>query len=168
MKIKVLWGFIGDADKLKSDSRQVRKGQVFDDVEAEYAHLLIGKGLAAEVKSEPSSNKQANSPASNLPAPSKGSPAAPAGNKAPPAIAPLTDKTALLARAKELGIDAKGNWGVPKLQAEIAAAEAAKATAGGAGDAGQAGAPGEGDAPPAPGAGDADPSAGSASGSETE
>lgn len=33
------------------------------------------------------------------------------------------DKDALIARAKELGIDAKGNWGVPKLQAAIADAE---------------------------------------------
>lgn len=33
------------------------------------------------------------------------------------------DKGALIARAKELGIDAKGNWGVPKLQAAIADAE---------------------------------------------
>lgn len=35
------------------------------------------------------------------------------------------DKDALIARAKELGIDAKGNWGVPKLQAAIADAEKA-------------------------------------------
>jgi len=37
------------------------------------------------------------------------------------------DKDALIARAKELGIDAKGNWGVPKLQAAIGDAEKAKA-----------------------------------------
>jgi hypothetical protein len=42
------------------------------------------------------------------------------------------DKDALLARAKELGIDAKGTWGVAKLQAAIAEAEEkAKATSGG-------------------------------------
>ncbi len=35
------------------------------------------------------------------------------------------DKDALIARAKDLGIDAKGNWGVPKLQAAIADAEKA-------------------------------------------
>ncbi|ALA82154.1 hypothetical protein I5U59_04035 [Stenotrophomonas maltophilia] len=35
------------------------------------------------------------------------------------------DKDALIARAKELGIDAKGNWGVPKLQQAIADAEKA-------------------------------------------
>lgn len=40
------------------------------------------------------------------------------------------DKDALIARAKELGIDAKGNWGVPKLQAAIADAEKAAADAG--------------------------------------
>ncbi|HHA2945756.1 hypothetical protein [Stenotrophomonas maltophilia] len=39
---------------------------------------------------------------------------------------PAADKDALLARAKELGIDAKGTWGVLKLQASIADAEAKK------------------------------------------
>ena len=39
---------------------------------------------------------------------------------------PVADKDALLARAKELGIDAKGTWGVLKLQAAIAEAEAKK------------------------------------------
>jgi len=39
---------------------------------------------------------------------------------------PAADKDALLARAKELGIDAKGTWGVLKLQAAIAEAEAKK------------------------------------------
>ncbi|MGF6420044.1 hypothetical protein ABH900_003561 [Stenotrophomonas sp. AN71] len=39
---------------------------------------------------------------------------------------PSSDKDVLLARAKELGIDAKGTWGVLKLQAAIAEAEAKK------------------------------------------
>ncbi len=39
---------------------------------------------------------------------------------------PVADKDALLARAKELGIDAKGTWGVLKLQSAIAEAEAKK------------------------------------------
>lgn len=37
-------------------------------------------------------------------------------------------KEVLIARAKELGIDAKGTWGVPKLTAAIAEAEAAMTT----------------------------------------
>lgn len=45
-----------------------------------------------------------------------------AGTQNPPAA----DKDALLARAKELGIDAKGTWGALKLQAAIADAEAKK------------------------------------------
>ncbi|MBH1851928.1 hypothetical protein I5V61_06580 [Stenotrophomonas maltophilia] len=45
---------------------------------------------------------------------------------------PVADKDALLARAKELGIDAKGTWGVLKLQAAIAEAEKAKASGGNA------------------------------------
>jgi hypothetical protein len=49
MKIKTLWGFLGDAEKLKADSRQIRRGKVFEDVDDEYAHALIGQGLAVEV-----------------------------------------------------------------------------------------------------------------------
>ncbi len=49
MKIKALWGFVGDAKKLGAEAAQVRAGQVFEEVDDEYAHVLIGKGLAAEV-----------------------------------------------------------------------------------------------------------------------
>lgn len=48
MKIKAKWGFIGDAAKLKAESSRVKAGQVFNDVDDEYAHILIGKGLAEE------------------------------------------------------------------------------------------------------------------------
>lgn len=49
MKIKVLWGFVGNALLLGSATTAVKAGQVFDDVEDEYAHALIGKGLAVEL-----------------------------------------------------------------------------------------------------------------------
>jgi hypothetical protein len=49
MKIKALWGFTGSADLLKAGSSKVKRGQVFDEVDDEYAHTLIGKGLAEEV-----------------------------------------------------------------------------------------------------------------------
>lgn len=52
MKIKALWGFIGDAKKLGADSAKVKAGQVFEDADDEYAHTLIGKGLAEEVGAE--------------------------------------------------------------------------------------------------------------------
>lgn len=48
MKIKAKWGFVGDALKLKADSPRVKAGQMFEDVDDEYAHNLIGKGLAEE------------------------------------------------------------------------------------------------------------------------
>lgn len=48
MKIKAKWGFVGDPPKLKADSARVRAGQVLEDVDDEYAHVLIGKGLAEE------------------------------------------------------------------------------------------------------------------------
>lgn len=53
MKIKALWGFIGDAQKLGAISAAVKAGQVFEDAEAEYAHTLIGKGLAEEFDGKP-------------------------------------------------------------------------------------------------------------------
>lgn len=62
MNIKTLWGFEGNAQKLGSDSARVRAGQEFKGVDDEYAHQLIGKGLAEEVaeKAEPKSSKQAS------------------------------------------------------------------------------------------------------------
>lgn len=48
MKIKAMWGFIGNAMKLNADSNQVKAGQTFD-ADAEYANLLIGKGLVVAV-----------------------------------------------------------------------------------------------------------------------
>lgn len=76
MDIKTLWGFRGDASKLNSDSSVVKAGVTFTDVDEEYGHILIGKGLAERVdsakakehkqatpavghKTAPSANKQA-------------------------------------------------------------------------------------------------------------
>ncbi|TYO83664.1 hypothetical protein DQ397_000748 [Pseudomonas sp. CK-NBRI-02] len=49
MKIKILWGFVGNGALLKADSNKIKAGTVFDDADDEYAHSLIGKGLAEEV-----------------------------------------------------------------------------------------------------------------------
>lgn len=57
MEIKVLWGFEGDPEKLKTGNGRVMAGTVLDVEDEEYAHALIGKGLAAAVK--PASTKQA-------------------------------------------------------------------------------------------------------------
>lgn len=61
MKIKAKWGFVGDAAKLGTESAKVKAGQVFEDVDEEYAHILIGKGLAEEVtdKAKPKESKPA-------------------------------------------------------------------------------------------------------------
>lgn len=61
MKIKVLWGFEGDPEKVKVQNGRVSAGQVLDLEDEEYGHQLIGKGLAALVNDEgaaPKSNKQ--------------------------------------------------------------------------------------------------------------
>ena len=64
MKIKVLWGFEGNAQKLGSKSSRVRAGEVFNNVDDDYAHVLIGKGLVEEVASKKAPrNTKAASPA---------------------------------------------------------------------------------------------------------
>lgn len=49
MKIKAQWGFRGDAPKLNAESADVKAGDVFDDVDPEYGHALVGKGLVVQV-----------------------------------------------------------------------------------------------------------------------
>lgn len=67
MKIKALWGFVGNATLLGTESTSVKAGQVFGEVDDEYAHVLIGKGLAQEVdddgKPKVSAPKQSKSAA---------------------------------------------------------------------------------------------------------
>lgn len=60
MKVKVLWGFEGDPDKVKVNNGRVSAGEVIDLDDEEYAHRLIGKGLAAlDDGTGPKANKQA-------------------------------------------------------------------------------------------------------------
>lgn len=49
MKIKALWGFRGDAPKLNSPSADVKAGDVLPDVDPEYGHALVGKGLVVQL-----------------------------------------------------------------------------------------------------------------------
>jgi hypothetical protein len=61
MKIRTLWGFEGNAAKLGAESDRIRAGVVFEEADEEYAHVLIGKGLAVEEADGalPKENKQA-------------------------------------------------------------------------------------------------------------
>ena len=60
MKVKILWGFEGDPDKLKTPSGRVSSGQTIELEDEEYGHQLIGKGLASlEDGASPKANKQA-------------------------------------------------------------------------------------------------------------
>ncbi|WP_412481643.1 hypothetical protein [Pseudomonas asiatica] len=52
MKIKILWGFVGNGALLGGTSNKVKAGETFDEADDEYAHALIGKGLAEEVDSD--------------------------------------------------------------------------------------------------------------------
>lgn len=45
MRIKALWGFRGDSAKLGKGDGRVRAGDTFDNVDPEYGHSLVGKGL---------------------------------------------------------------------------------------------------------------------------
>lgn len=49
MKIKAVWGFRGDAPKLSAESADVQAGQVFENVDPEYGHALVGKGLVVQM-----------------------------------------------------------------------------------------------------------------------
>ncbi|WP_434558025.1 hypothetical protein [Pseudomonas sp. Z4-20] len=49
MKIKALWGFVGNAELLGADSTNVKRGQEFEKADEEYAHTLLGKGLVVEL-----------------------------------------------------------------------------------------------------------------------
>ncbi len=49
MKIKILWGFVGNGALLGGTVNKIKAGEVFDDADDEYAYTLIGKGLAVEV-----------------------------------------------------------------------------------------------------------------------
>ncbi len=75
MKIKVLWGFCGDVEKLGPDTNGdkaslTRAGQVFENVENEYAHTLIGKALVQQLgEAAPASTKPATAPVPSQPGP---------------------------------------------------------------------------------------------------
>ena len=64
MNIRTLWSFDGDAEKLKHDSTRIPAFKTFEGVDKDYAHQLIGSGLAEEVggddkQAAPKDNKQA-------------------------------------------------------------------------------------------------------------
>ncbi|MNG42154.1 hypothetical protein D3C84_1318320 [compost metagenome] len=40
---------MGNAELLGSDSPKVKRGQEFENADGEYAHVLLGKGLAVEL-----------------------------------------------------------------------------------------------------------------------
>lgn len=49
MKIKILWGFVGNGALLGASANKIKAGEIFDEADDEYAYTLIGKGLAVEV-----------------------------------------------------------------------------------------------------------------------
>ncbi|KPW32507.1 Uncharacterized protein ALO87_03937 [Pseudomonas syringae pv. apii] len=49
MKIRAVWGFVGNAALLNAESGRVKRGDVFDDADDEYGHTLVGKGLVQEL-----------------------------------------------------------------------------------------------------------------------
>jgi hypothetical protein len=149
MKIKVLWGFCGDVDKLGPDTNGdkaslTRAGQVFENVESEYAHTLIGKALVQQLgDAAPAFTKPATPPVPSepgptvtLPAPSDTKVVAPATTSAAPAegngestfgaeavtgeAGKTTDTTtgaAAVAAAAELGTDAEKTALIAELEA---------------------------------------------------
>lgn len=146
MKIKVLWGFCGDVEKLgpdtSGDSRSpTRAGQVFENVEDEYAYTLIGKGLVQQFDgAAPAATKPAAAPSPSQPGPvvtlqpapadikvvgpstgsaeESGADAPPvSGEAAPIDAAPTATATAAPTAAAELGSDAEKAALVAELEA---------------------------------------------------
>jgi hypothetical protein len=83
MHIKILWGFVGDAVALGTDSTKIKRGQEFKEADDEYAHTLIGKGLAVEL--DASGKPRAKPKQARSAAPSETKPAS-----APAGTAPVT------------------------------------------------------------------------------
>lgn len=109
MKIKALWGFRGDAGKL--GNAVVKRGEVFEGVEDEYAHILIGKGLAVAVEAEPKSNKQAKPDEASVTGPGTTNLAAPETVKSVE-----DDRAELITKLEQAGISFDKRWGVAKLR----------------------------------------------------
>lgn len=87
MKIKTLWGFVGNGLLLGADSNKVKAGVVFEEADDEYAHTLIGKGLAVEV--DASGKPRVVKPKETKPAaPKEAKPVAPA-ETTPPTQSPI-------------------------------------------------------------------------------
>jgi len=73
MKIKALWGFVGDTGA-------VRRGEVIE-VSKEYGHALIGKGLAEELAGGKQGNVKKTDEGSGKTEPKTTKPATPAETK---------------------------------------------------------------------------------------
>ncbi|MYZ44211.1 hypothetical protein [Schauerella aestuarii] len=64
MDIKIKWGFEDDSRTLDPEMTAIKAGRTFKNVDSKYAHDLIGRGLAEEVKpaakveAKPAANKQ--------------------------------------------------------------------------------------------------------------
>lgn len=95
-----------------------------DDREAELAAMVRELQSIAEAEAE-AKKGEAGAAAAAAEEADKAKAASTAGGTAQSTPAP-DKKDALIARAKELGIDAKGTWGVAKLESAIAEAEAKK------------------------------------------
>lgn len=85
MKIKILWGFVGNGLLLGANSNKIKAGVTFDEADDEYAHTLIGKGLAVEVDANGKPR---------LAKPKETKPAAPKEDKASAAEKDAADKAA--------------------------------------------------------------------------
>jgi hypothetical protein len=103
MKIKAQWGFIGNARLLGAASAKVVAGQVLKDVDDEYAHTLIGKGLAQQVAEEaPPKSKPAAQRTNKPAAPKETKPAEPVQ----PQLVPSPDATGEAATESDAPADA--------------------------------------------------------------
>lgn len=112
MKIKILWGFVGNGALLGGTTNKIKAGETFDDADDEYAHTLVGKGLAVEADANGKSR---------VAKPKEAKPAAPKEDKAAAEKATAEKAAAEKAAAEKEAAE--------KAAAEQAAAEKAAAGA---------------------------------------
>ncbi len=142
MKIKALWGFRGDAPKLKASSADVKAGQVFEGVDPEYAHVLIGKGLVVQLPAgaapkeakpaKPTETKQdtSGSPAGDGVATAEGQSEdegeAGASDDAAAGESTGDEKQQLIQQLEAAGAEFDRRWGIARLAAALEEAQKSK------------------------------------------
>ena len=130
MKIKAQWGFRGDAPKLNAESADVKAGDVFDGVDPEYGHALVGKGLVVQVHegaapqetkpAKPSELKAGEGDGVGETTNTGGPTDAAAGSPAHTDQGGADERALLIQQLEAAGVEFDRRWGAARLAAALA------------------------------------------------